>query len=181
MVGKAREHYLLEGITGTYSSIPKPKSDDLTADHQPQAAILEAAAEFSYFSKTGELATRAAGRAKEGYAINLSTTRHKAGATFGAKGNVTKNDFLARVKPLALNKEPAEQRKIVVGEVKADMERDANAMLKVAAPDPKSPNWKDVLPDGDEKAREPVIKEISARIIAGEAQIKAQDMNSLAN
>jgi hypothetical protein len=179
LVDEARKHYLLEGITGTYSSIPKPTSDDLTADHQPQAAVLEAAAEFSYFSPTGALATRAAGRAQEGYAINLSTTRHKAGTTFGSKGKVTKAQFLDAVKPQVIGKPPAEQRHIVVGQIKADMLRDANAMIGVAAPDPNSPNWKDVLPSADEKQRVPVIKDISARIIAGEAQIKAQDFSAL--
>jgi hypothetical protein len=56
-------------------------------------------------------------------------------------------------------------------------------MIKVAAPDPKSPNWKDVLPggDADEKARERVIKDISGRIIGGEAQIKARNIDSLVN
>jgi hypothetical protein len=181
LVGEARKHYLLEGITGTYSSIPKPSSDDLTADHQPQAAILQAAAEFNYFSDTGELATRAAGRAAEGYAINLSTTRHKAGETYGSKGKVTKQDFLDRVKPLVKGKKAADQRHVVVGELKKDMVRDADAMIGIAKPDPKSSNWDDVLPRTDDKQRVPVIKDISARIIAGEAQIKAQDFSSLEN
>ena len=182
LVGEARTHYLLEGITGTYSSIPKPTSDDLTADHQPQAAILQAAAaKFKDFDPTGALATRAAGRAQEGYAINLSTTRHKAGETFGSKGKVTKQQFLDRVEPMMAGKPLADQRRIVVGQLKADMMRDANAMISVAAPDPASPNWKDVLLGVDAKQRVPVIQEISARIIAGEAQIKAQDFSALEN
>ena len=181
LVGEARKHFLLEGITGTYSSIPKPASDDLTADHQPQAAILQAAATFSYFSDAGELATRAAGRAAEGYAINLSSTRHQAGATYGAKGAATKEEFLGRVKPMVKGKKAADQRRVVVGQLKADMIRDANAMIGVAKPDPKSSNWDDVLPSADDKQRVPVIKDISARIIAGEAQIKAQDFSELVN
>ena len=181
LVGEARKHYLLEGVTGTYSSIPKPSGDDLTADHQPQAAILQAAAEFSYFSDTGQLATRADSRAAEGFAINLSTTRHKAGETYGSKGKVTKQDFLDRVKPLVKGKKAAEQRHIVIGQIKKDMVRDADAMIGIAKPDPKASHWDDVLPRTDDKQRVPVIKDISARIIAGEAQIKAQDFSSLEN
>src|SRR5262249_430176 len=50
-IADAIEKYKLEGITGTYGSIPKPPGDDFTADHQPQAAVLIAAAKFNYFGK----------------------------------------------------------------------------------------------------------------------------------
>ena len=93
-----KEKYLLEGLTGTYGSMPKPKADDFTADHQPQAAALIAARDIGYFDKSGNLTKRAAGRAKEGFAINLHKSRHEAGATFGSKGKVTKEGFIAQVK-----------------------------------------------------------------------------------
>ena len=35
-LGKQVEKYKLEGMTGTYGSMPKPSGDDFTADHQPQ-------------------------------------------------------------------------------------------------------------------------------------------------
>src|SRR5690606_19800940 len=98
-VGGEVEKYKLEGLTGTYGSMPKPPGDDFTADHQPQAAILVAVAKFRFFSKTGELAERAEARANAGYAINLHRKRHEAGRTYGMKGKQTKEEFLAEVKP----------------------------------------------------------------------------------
>lgn len=177
-VGKAREKYLLEGLTGTYGSMPKPKGDGFTADHQPQAAVLEAAAEFDYFDKDGQLAKRAAGRARAGYAINLHHKRHTAGSTYGSKGKATKESFIRRVKPLVANKPEAQQRSLVIQEIKADLNRDVAAMNAVAAPG--SGHWEDVkemVSDPDEQKK--LIGEISGRIIAGERQMANQDIDSL--
>jgi len=179
-IGKAREKYLLEGLTGTYGSMPKPKGDSFTADHQPQAAVLEAAAEFDYFSDTGELATRAAGRAKLGFAINLHSIRHVAGATFGSKGKSTKAAFLARVKKLITpGMKKADQRKAVVAEIRVDLKRDVAAMRTVAVPT--SAFWTDVLKNlsGKKEDKEKLVKEISGRILAGESQMEAQNIDSL--
>ncbi len=179
-IGKAREKYLLEGITGTYSSIPKPKGDELTADHQPQAAILQAAAEFDYFSETGELAKRAAGRAQQGFAINVHYIRHKAGDTYGTKGKVTKEQFLGRIKGLVKGKKRAEQRQAVVEEIRKDMKRDVASMKAVAGSAPTSPNWADVMAlSGKKEDKEKLVKEIGGRIAAGQSQIAAQDIDSL--
>lgn len=181
-IGKTREKYLLEGIAGTYSSIPKPKGDELTADHQPQAAVLQAAAEFDYFSDTGELATRAAGRAQQGYAINLHKIRHVAGATFGSKGKKTKEDFLATIKPKVKGKSRPKQRQTVVDQIKDDLKRDVQAMTEVAKSSYDSPNWSDITapkPTQQKKEKEKLILEIRNRILAGEAQVAAQDLDSL--
>jgi hypothetical protein len=179
-IGKAREKYLLEGLTGTYGSMPKPKGDSFTADHQPQAAILEAAAEFDYFSDTGQLAKRAAGRAKQGYAINLHYLRHKAGRTYGSKGKATKEAFLAQIKPLVQGKRPAQQRSIVVTQIKADLLLDVAAMKGAAAPG--SPNWTDIKElSGKKEAKDKLIGEISGRIVSGESQIAAQNIDTLVN
>jgi hypothetical protein len=178
-IGKMKEKYLLEGLAGTYGSMPKPKGDGFTADHQPQAAILEAAAEFDYFSETGELAQRAAGRAKAGYAINVHYNRHIAGRTYGSKGKATKAAFLARIKPLVRNKKRAEQRAIVVGEVKNELAADVKAMR--AAANPSSANWDDIRKaSGKKEEKDKLIQEISTRIDKGEDQMAAQDLDSLA-
>ena len=179
-LAKAREKYLLEGLSGTYSSIPKPKGDAFTADHQPQAAVLEAAAEFDYFSDTGELAKRAAGRAQKGYAINLHSIRHMAGRTYGSKGRATKEAFLARIKPLVRGKKPTEQRRIVVQQIRSDLSGDVKAVQDVVAAGATSANWTDVMKLSGKKAdKERLIEEIRGRINAGEAQIAAQDLDSL--
>src|SRR5262249_55034191 len=122
---EVKQMYLLEGLTGTYGSMPKPKGDNFTADHQPQAAVLEAAQEFGFFDKTGKLVKRAAKRAKAGFAINLHKIRHEAGATFGNKGKATKEDFNSQVKAnLGGAKTDVEHRKIVVSFLKKDLARD---------------------------------------------------------
>lgn len=179
-IGKTRQKYLLEGVTGTYASIPKPSGDSFTADHQPQAAILQAAAEFDYFSDTGDLAKRAAGRAQQGYAINLHHIRHTAGSTYGSKGKATKEGFLARLKPLVKGKKRAEQRQIVVAQIKSDMLRDVAAMKGAAAPG--SANWADIKGlSAKKEEKETLINEVSGRIMSGESQIAAQNFDSLVN
>ncbi|OYY94802.1 MAG: hypothetical protein B7Y41_04315 [Hydrogenophilales bacterium 28-61-23] len=178
-IAKIKEKYLLEGLTGTYGSMPKPKGDGFTADHQPQAAVLEATAEFDYFSETGELAKRAASRAKAGFAINLHHNRHTAGSTYGSKGKATKAGFLARIKPLVGNKKRAEQRALVIAAIKADLIRDVAAMKAAAAPG--SANWEDIRKaSGKKEDKENLVKEVSGRIMAGEGQMAAQDIDSLA-
>ncbi len=181
-IAEAIEKYKLEGLTGTYGSMPKPPGDDFTADHQPQAAILTAATKFRFFSKTGELAERAEGRARAGYAINLYKVRHAAGATYGKKGGETKESFLARVKPLVKDKEPSEQRKLVIKEIRSDLRRDVAAMKSVVRAKHDSPTWADVMKkaEGDKKGQH-LVGEIRERIIAGEDQIANQDLESLAS
>ncbi|HET9360797.1 MAG TPA: DUF4157 domain-containing protein [Vicinamibacterales bacterium] len=181
-IADAKEKYKLEGLTGTYGSMPKPPGDDFTADHQPQAAVLEAIAKFRFFSKTGELAERAAGRARQGYAINLHKLRHVAGATFGSKGKETKESFLARVKPLVKDKPADQQRKLVIAQVQVELRRDVAKMKSVVASGP----WTDILNDTKgptkdlkPKQREALKQEVAQQIIAGENQIAAQDLESL--
>ena len=53
-LAKARERYKLEGLTGTYGTIPKPTGDYLTGDHQPQAAVIKLLAGRPYFKKGAE-------------------------------------------------------------------------------------------------------------------------------
>ncbi len=178
-IGKAKEKYKLEGMTGTYGSMPKPPGDEFTADHQPQAAILQAAAEFDYFSESGELARRAAGRARAGYAINLHTIRHMAGRTYGSKGKKTKEGFLAEIRKDTKGKQAAQKRAIVVAKIKADMLSDVNAMQGVAAVG--SAYWDDILKKlpGKKEEKQALVAEVSGRIISGEKQIAAQDIDSL--
>jgi len=186
-VAKARERYKLEGLTGTYGSMPKPTGDDLTADHQPQAAILEAAAEFDYFSDTGQLVKRAAARAKLGFAINLYKVRHEEGRTFGRKGKITKDAFIKRVEARITSRmSQAAQRKIVISEIRDDLtgpNGDVTAMKKVARADASTAIWKDIMNLGgakkNKKDNEALVEEIRKRILSGEDQIASQDLDSL--
>jgi hypothetical protein len=178
-LGKQVEKYKLEGMTGTYGSMPKPSGDDFTADHQPQAAILIAASRFKYFSKAGELAERAETRAKAGYSINLYKKRHEAGRTYGMKGKQTKEDFIAEVKPRVRDLPAAEQRAEVIRLMKAAMRRDAAAIKSVVRAKYDSPIWDDVRAAAGNKKTQELVGEIRARINGGEDQILNQDLDSL--
>ena len=179
-IGKEVEKYKLEGMTGTYGSIPKPTGDDFTADHQPQAAVLTAAAKFRFFSKSGELSERAEGRAKEGYAINLYKKRHEAGATYGMKGKETKESFLDRVKPLIKDRPADAQRREVIALMKQELRRDVAAIKSVVRAKHDTPIWKDVREKaGQGKEGQKLVGEIRDRINAGEDQIANQDLDSL--
>ena len=181
-IADAIEKYKLEGMTGTYGSIPKPPGDDFTADHQPQAAVLTAASKFKFFGKDGELNERAEGRAHAGYAINLYKARHVAGATYGFKGKETKESFLARVRPAVKDKPAADQRRAVVALLKLDLHRDVAAIKSVVKAKHDALIWKDVMDKaGDDKAGQKLVGEIRGRIVGGEDQVANQDLDSLAN
>jgi len=176
-IADAIEKYKLEGMTGTYGSIPKPPGDDFTADHQPQAAILTALAKFRFFSKDGTLQERAEGRAAKGYAINLHKTRHMAGATYGTKGKDTKDSFLRRVKPAVKDKPAEEQRSAVIALVKADLSRDVEVMKSVVDTKYNKPIWEDVMDAADnDKAGQLLVSDIRNRIKNGQDQIEHQDL-----
>ena len=174
-----KEKYLLEGLTGTYGSMPKPKADDFTADHQPQAAALIAARDIGYFDKSGNLFKRAAGRAKEGFAINLHKSRHEAGATYGSKGKVTKEGFIAQVKGrVTAAMKPEKQREVVVQVLREDLNRDVAAMKAVVAPG--SAYWADLKKEvTDAEEQKKLIGEVSGRVVQGENVIANQDLDSL--
>lgn len=174
------EKYMLEGVTGTYESIPKPKGDQLTADHQPQAAVLEACATFDYFDPSGNLHERAAKRAAKGFAINLHLKRHVAGRTFGGKGKGTKEAFLklaAKVKA----KKKKEQPKAVVDLIRAELKADYVKMMEVVE-DKK--NYTDITEDKaasklTDPEKDKLIEGIRSRIKAGQREVLAQDLDSL--
>lgn len=174
-----KEKYLLEGATGTYASMPKPKGDQLTPDHQPQAAILQAAADMDYFKSSGEMQERAASRAVEGFAINLHHKRHVAGRTFGSKGKSTKQDFIDlvkdRVKDLIT---PKAQRKAAVKVLKEHLKADADKMTgEVCSGDT---HFEDIKALGLGKtAQKALIEEIKDRIKAGEDQMLRQPLDPL--
>lgn len=180
-IGKLKEKYMLEGLTGTFASMPKPKYDDFTADHQPQAAILEGAAVLPYFTASGKMAKRADNRADAGYAINVHKIRHKAGRTYFGKGSATKSAFFGRVPAAAAPTAPdrEKQRKALIAELKKELTADVAAMHGVVKD---KNNFKDIvdlkLP---KKEEDTMIKDIGDRIVAGESQLASQELDSLAN
>ncbi len=180
-VGKIINSYMLEGLTGTFSSMPKPTSDDMTADHQPQAAILEWAADEPYFGKTSNMTKRAEGRAAQGYAINLYSERHKAGRTFGGKGDQTKNAFISKAKGKTRGVPTnQEKRDEVVDLMKGELSADVGAMTSIASKGNMDAVWADIqaLPIS-KKEKDDLIAQIRQHILSGEVQIANQPMDDL--
>ncbi len=189
-VGGIIDSYLLEGLTGTFKSMPKPKEDILTADHQPQAAILEWAAEQPYFGPGSNMYKRGFRRAVEGYAINLYHTRHVEGRTYGSKGGVTSKTFIstAEAKVNKVKKghnaatreqEKMQKRSIVVDLIKDELEDDVNAMKRVIKGDSNFGDIKALKISPEEK--EKLITKITDNIKQGEEQLLSQDLESLKN
>ncbi|GAB2577917.1 eCIS core domain-containing protein [Spirosoma areae] len=182
-VGRIVESYNLEGLTGTYNSIPNPTSDELTPDHQPQAAILVWAAEQPYFGSTSNMARRAAGRAANGYAINLHRIRHEAGRTYGTNGDVTKNSFISRARAAiaGLTGNQA-KRDAVVNLMKPELAADVRAIKNVAGRNKTNAVWSDIqaiaMPQTEKDA---LVTRVKGNIERGENQIASQDMDSLKN
>lgn len=174
----AKEKYLLEGLTGTFGSMPKPVGDRFTADHQPQAAIFEAADEATWLKPWKKMKARAAGRASAGIAINLHHYRHTAGRTYGGKGGGTKNTFVKQILALKGKMTLEARQKTVVELLKQSRDDDVTAMEGVVKD---KNNFKDITSELKLKPNEAkaLIVEIAQRIDAGEKQIKAQNLDSL--
>jgi hypothetical protein len=178
-IGKTKEKYLLEGQVGTYETIPKPVGDKLTPDHQPQASIILAAAEFFKAKNITDkgLADRAKDRAKKGYAINLHFKRHVAGATYGSKGE-TKDSFYAKLVEKAGKQEEADAKKTVVSLLTEALQKDVKQMKKVAAEPLKHEAWTQLTEESETAKDAATVKdEIAKRIEQGEDQIAAQPFN----
>ncbi len=179
----AVEKYKLEGLTGTYNSMPKPPSDEFTPDHQPQASVLQAAAGFVFFKKAPNknMVKKAQNRASDGSAINLHAIRHIKGRTFGSKGIKTKNEFIANAAKAVKGKtDNQEKRNIVVNLLKQELDKDVSAMKAVANKGLKSPVWADIAKlNAPKKEKENLYNKVKQQILLGEDKIGAQSFENL--
>jgi hypothetical protein len=180
-VGKIIDSYRLEGLAGTYGSMPKPPGDELTADHQPQDAIFEEAAKMSFFGQVSKMAKRAAGRARDGYAINLYSKRHIAGRTFGGKSGGTLEEFrklaTSAIKGLATNQEKRDA--VVEKAIKPALKLDVDAVHDLIE---KDVNFADIDALEVEKTEKTELKRtIKKNIKSGEGQLKSQNLDELKN
>lgn len=182
----ALDKYHLEGLSGNYGSMPKPRGDDFTADHQPQAAVLEEAAAMPVFNEPGinNLKNRAARRANNGFAINLHHLRHIKGRTYGPAGNQTKNEFLALVAARTTGITNSQQKRdVIVGLIRNELMKDVISMRIVIRNDDPA-IWADLI---DIKTRdnlsdrdfEQLKSRVRQQVLAGEDQLMSQDMESL--
>jgi hypothetical protein len=175
------EHkYNLEGLTGTYASMPKPTEDNITADHQPQAAIIISASKMKIFAGT-KMKDHAAGRAAAGYAINLHAVRHEAGRTYSNKGKETLTEFETEAEKIASNNslKDDKKRKDVVKLLKSHLNKDVSKMKEVAG---KKSNYTDLDELGlEDDEVEGLRKTIKAQILSGEGVLQSQNLDDLVN
>jgi len=186
-IGMTIESYLLEGLTGTYASMPRPTMDILTPDHQPQAAIIKWSADLKgpvsqrkVYSSSSDMANRASGsHASGGYCINLHETRHMEGRTYGSDGEKTKNAFINFIKPkIAGEADDQKVRNIVTARMKDELAWDVAAMRIVIAADK---NYFDIdgITDLNKTERQKLKDDIKVQITKGLRQIENQPMNTL--
>jgi hypothetical protein len=176
-----KHKYNLEGMTGTYGSMPKPVEDKITADHQPQAAIIKHAASMEIFAGK-KIQERAAGpHANGGFAINLHSERHKQGRTYTNKGKGTLAQFSTDVTKIAADTslDDNKKRREVIKKMKYHLSEDVKAMKAVAG---SKSNYSDLDSLGLEAEEvEDLRKTIKAQILSGEAVLESQNLDDLVN
>ena len=186
-----RERYNLEGLTGSYSSIPEGVGDEMEADHQPQNAIFEELAAKSYFAGlSGNMVARAANRSAAANTINLHETRHGAGRTYGGRGTSTKTAFMSRITNMeARTPDPADRRERAVGLIFTELRADVAAMQAIYRRGPTDVIWNDIdrfIPQGTppqqaQEEKEDLIGEIRTRVQRGEQILSRQPLRELRN
>ncbi len=194
------QKYGLEGMAGTYASMPKPTGDDFTADHIPQNALFIEARDWrnpedrtKLFPAGTNMATHAANRTALGIAMNEYKLRHMDGRTYGGKGTGTKNEFVAnldtelpKIKHANEDTRNKKRRKKVIDLIKKDMTKDISAMEKVYDKKLKDPVWADIqeletTKGLKKKAREDLREKIVGQAKAGLGLMGAQDLDTLAD
>jgi hypothetical protein len=177
----ARDRYALEGLAGTYGSVPIPKGDQMTGDHQPQAAALIYSAAQPYFPPSNPIKDVLDGsHAPSAYVINLHKYRHEAGRTFGHKSNPILKAFTAAVDAIRHDKTktPKEKRSDNVDLLKKELGADVQAMRGVVNQAETHDNWKDLGEVGFTGAdKTDLYNELKTRILQGEHAMLTQNLD----
>jgi hypothetical protein len=182
----AKEKYKLEGLTGTYETIPKPVGDDFTGDHMPQAALFITLSKRPEFADNIEMRNRSKGDHADGaYVINLQSKRHAAGRTYGRAS--LKDAFLAKyvadsVKidlDSSITDKMKAKRELAVEMLIEELNLDVNVMTSVYSRASTDAIWNDLKNhvNGDDK--EKLVEEIKNRVNSGLSQMSNQPMNNL--
>lgn len=184
------EIYLLEGVTGPYAQMPTQRRDLMTPDHQPQASILEYAAENVMVAPSGPgsktsvfaglpLERAATGHGSGGMTINLHHFRHRAGRTYGGKSA----SILANVRPkldaisLRPADTPAQKRAAVVRIFRSELKDDVDKMLEVAGQADTQPVWQDIVDLNLRGKKTASMAKVRAQIKAGEQAMLGQNLD----
>lgn len=187
------EVYALEGLSGTYGSMPKPKGDKMEADHQPQQGLLKwiyantflatsgAGSNTPLFKGKGLEAAIKGKRADGGAAINLLKARHMEGRTWGSKGGSSLDAAKGPVNTIDqdVKLKPNDKRKRLIALLRQELREDAKEIgLVVARKDDDQKAWGDIALLGlSPKHQKPYIEKIRSRILTGEAAMRTQDLN----
>ncbi|MGM9475507.1 eCIS core domain-containing protein [Pedobacter sp. GSP4] len=176
-----RKRYALEGLAGTYGSVPIPKGDQMTGDHQPQAAALIYSAAQPYFPASHPIKDVLDGsHAPSAYVINLHKYRHEAGRTFGPKSSPILKAFTAAVDAIRLdkNKKPKEKRAENVDLLKNELSADVQTMRGVVNQAETHDNWKDLGEVGFTGTdKTDLYNELKTRILQGEQAMLTQNLD----
>jgi hypothetical protein len=186
-LAKAKEKYLVEGVTGTYSTLKTiaGRGDRMTPDHQPQFAIIDAAGELKEDGRLVFARTLMRSYAHgDMVAINLHEERHSRGRTFKRSPD---SGAMARLRTAVTDNRGnrAEQIAGVLDELLAEAKADAKQivdLVRAARSNKKgSPVWADIrtMAGSDDKLRNDLIDIVADRVEAGEKKIEQQDFKRL--
>lgn len=178
------DKYNLEGAAGTFASMPKPPGDDFTADHIPQNALFQVVMDdpiLNIFGAGSAMATHAANRTDNGYAMNEQTARHKAGRTWGTKGAGTKETFRTNARSRVTSFTTAQDKKsAIVEEIKAAKTLDISEMRAVYSRGLSDPVWADVNNLSISPAEKTALQtRILSQATTGLNLINAQNLDAL--
>jgi hypothetical protein len=187
-ISKAKEKYLVEGVTGTYSTLSQiaGKGDRMTPDHQPQYSVVDYAARLvdahgGVFAGT-TMSTYAHGAM---VSINLHHKRHVAGRTYGRKPDATTVGDMVKVVADTTMGRPAKIAAILgllAREARDDAKKIVDAVTAARGQKDSAELWSDVrelTPTLDKTARDELIDAIADQVIAGEKKIVQQDFERL--
>ncbi len=182
--GRVREKYRLEGMVGTYASMPRAVSDRITPDHQPQNTAFTHAASLPCFrtnlnpnsSGAQNMQRHAAGRTAQGYAINLHHYRHVRGRTYGR----SPTGFINNVRSQLNNTQPADlQRRIVVNLIRGELNADVQQIRREVGSPSNDSIWRDIYQEpqyGTQQERDQLIQQTRGQIRSGQGRIANQDL-----
>jgi len=178
------KRYELEGLVGTYANMPTQRYDDMTGDHQPQSAALQAVAALPAFAGTFAETVAEGRQSNGGYTIFLRANRHVLGRTFLDKGIATAVTFKSNltVRVAAAGPDVGAQRTAAINLLKEALAQDVAAMRAVVRRPESDPEaWGDIhaLPRFSESGQKRLIDIVRARILEGEDRIAAQNLDRL--
>lgn len=179
------EIYLLEGVVGQYAQMPSQRRDRLTPDHQPQASLLEFAAENVRVSPGGAsvfagltLESASSGHGRGGMTINVHHTRHVKGRTYGGKSASTLGAVRPRILAITtMPLTPEEKRKAVVPIFRGELQADVTAMLGVVSPAETDAIWQDTRDYNLRLKRKAKVDALRQQIRAGLQALLGQDLD----